>query len=148
MTNGRPVPVSLGRPRQGQPCDFAAKPPLIFVHVARDDHSPHNGVTYRAMLDSGAESTCVDRELIAECGLEFAGNAMVHGMDNAAKPTTLAKAQIILPAQNVIFVEHVAAVDFRSAGQAFDLVLGRSFLRHCVFEVDGPNERYTLHWVA
>lgn len=155
MNNKRAIAVSIGKPRNGQPTDFAACPPIVNVYIGCDDTwSPdseelpqHNGVTYLAMIDTGAEDTVIDSEVAQEIGAKNIHTGVIHGFEGT-KQVGGVDVQIIFPIANIAFAGRAGITSFRSAGQTFDLILGRSFLSHCEFFVDGPNDRYRLNWIG
>jgi hypothetical protein len=155
MTISLSIPVSLGQCRAGAVDDFAGCPPVASVHIAADSHwdtskgslPEHNGKIYLALIDTGAESTFIDAAVAAEIDAKPTRYAKVHGIGepSAAQGTDI---QVIFPGSNLVFKESAAIQDFRGSGNAWGLVLGRSFLQHCRFLLDGPNATYQLHWIG
>ncbi len=154
---GKQIPVILGQPRSGAGMGFTCQPPLTPVHVFAssswrdDDDSPplHNGKSYLALIDTGTDSTAVDQAVAHDIDAILEGNGVAHGMGGSVAGIKRARIQILFPSINLTFCSPDAAVlDFRASGQPFDLILGRSFLRHCLLSVDGPNSADRLSWLG
>jgi predicted aspartyl protease len=150
------IPINLGDCRPGAVNDFAGRPPVTAVHVACDAHwstskkdlPNHNGEKYLALIDTGAEATAIDAVVAARIGAKPVHNAIVHGMNAAGVAAKGTDVQIIFPSCNLVFAARAVIRDFRAAGQTWDLILGRSFLKNCRLTVDGPNELYQLEWIG
>lgn len=99
------------------------------------------------MIDTGAEATVIDSEVAKEIQAENIYTGFIHGFEGT-KQSGGADLQIIFPRENIAFAGRVLITSFRNAGHTFDLTLGRSFLSHCEFFVDGPNHRYRLNWIG
>lgn len=150
------IPVVLGPQRAGDKDTFSRRPPLIAVHLASDkswkpsslEWPIHNGRKYFALRDTGADSGAIDKEAASEIGAELKENGYVHGWMGPAQHVKSAIIQILLPSAKRTWENRFAVRDFRGAGQPWDVILGRDFLRHCHFFVDGPSGRYDLSWIA
>jgi hypothetical protein len=150
----RPILVALGNPRPGVETDFAARPPVIYVHVTYDPNwaaasgaAPrHDGAVYAALVDTGAENTSVDAQIAATIGAPQVGTGIVHAMNGRHNAVSMVDLQIFLPSPNIVFAAKAAVMDFRADGQTFDLILGRTFLANCEFSLDGPRAAYSLVW--
>ena len=147
---GRPIPVMLGEPISGRPSTFTNCPPITLVHVANGDTQEHDGTSYRAMLDTGSDATCIDESVAKAIGAELFGNGIAHGFGNARGGFKKAEVSILFPSANFTYHCRGAAVmDFHgSGGQPFDVLLGRDFLEYCRFSVDGPNGMYRAEIVG
>ncbi len=153
MTGGKIIDVSLGPPAFGS---FADRPPLIAVglaadptwHQGKEEWPAFNGKAYGAMLDTGADFCAVDPAVVREIGAEVVGNGDVRVFGGPTKIIGRAQIQVILPSAAQVYETRFGIMDFRGAGQPFDVILGRNFLRHCRFEVDGPRGRYSLEWIG
>jgi hypothetical protein len=146
----RSIPVILGKARAGTPDNFIGRPPVVAVHVTPDlsDAPKHNGRLYHALIDTGAECTAVGAHVAAEIGVQPSGTAIVHGLDGMHPEVQGAKVQVIFPVADLAFATRAPILDFRSGGQTFDLILGRSFLRNCRLLLDGPRQQYEIVWVG
>jgi Aspartyl protease len=154
---GRTIRVVLAEPGGGAARNFVGCPPVTFVHLAADPDwarsshpSPrHNGETYRAMIDTGADAVFVRPEVAAEIGAALTGNGTAQGIGEPQAGVRRATIQIMFPGANVVFVAPDAAVmPFLGDRRSFDLILGRQFLNHCRLLVDGPNSTYRLQWIG
>jgi len=153
MPEPKIIDVFFGPPDSG---NFAQRPQLISVHLAADpkwrpgeDRWPIiNGRTYRAMLDTGADFCSVDQVVVKEIGAEVTRNGDVKVFGGPVKVVGHARVQVILPSASQVYETRFGIFDFRGAGQPWDAILGRNFLRHCHLVVDGPRGRYSLEWVG
>jgi hypothetical protein len=153
MAETKPIPVFLGPPNEGS---FTSRPPLITVHLAADpEWSPQkedwpifNGKHYLAMLDTGADFCSVDPIVASEICARVEGNGHINVFGGAARISGRARMQLILPSASQVWETRFAILDFRGAGQPWDAILGRNFLRHCRFLADGPRGRYDLEWIG
>jgi hypothetical protein len=153
MAQPKVIDVFLGPPDTG---GFALRPPLIAVHLAADpgwasksdDWPAFNGRTYRAMLDTGADFCSLDPEVANEISALVEGNGNVNVFGGPSKILGHARVQVILPSAFQVYETRFGIMDFRGVGQPWDAILGRNFLRHCYFVLDGPRGRYSLEWVG
>lgn len=138
----------LGEPPSGSARDFVGSPPIVLVHVAADDR-PHNGDIYTALIDTGTDVTAIDQSVAARIGATLSGNGVSRGFGGMRSGVKRTRITITFATANFAFDEPAAGVlDFRAAGQTFDLVLGRAFLRYCRLSLDGPNGDYRLEWIG
>ncbi|MBU1236014.1 MAG: retropepsin-like domain-containing protein [Gammaproteobacteria bacterium] len=150
----RAIPVHLGPRRTNQGPSFVDCPPVIDVHLSSekdwsDDSGAipkHDGRTHAALIDTGAENVFISSELALELSFVGTSKATVHGFGDTQK-VGATDIHIIIPSQNIVFTSRAAITDLGLAGHTFSLVLGRSFLRHCRLEVDGPSNAYRLWWL-
>src|ERR1700719_3265658 len=155
MAQGKTIRVVLGG-RAGGTNAFARRPPLISVHLASDptwtpakkDWPAHKSKIYWALLDTGADFCSIDEAASTEIGAKIVGNGTVHGFTGTTKHAGYTNGQVLLPSAQQVFETRFSVMDFRGAGQPWDVVLGRNFLRHCHFVVNGPAERYDLEWIG
>ena len=153
MIQPKPIEVFLGPPPLG---GFARRPPLIEVYLAADptwspgsaDPPSSNGRPYRAVLDTGADFCALDHIVAEEIGAEITENGHVNAFGGATKNLGRAIVQVFLPTALQTFETRFANMDFRGAGQPWNAILGRDFLRHCHFVVDGPRSQYHLEWIG
>jgi hypothetical protein len=103
-----------------------------------------------ALLDTGAEMTCVDGVLIQQLGLPFAGtvaaNLPAHGGLTFAA-LHHASLTVLHPSGNsrdhlVVFNLTVLEISISSLG--YQALLGRDVLARCGFLYDGPKNTYRL----
>jgi Aspartyl protease len=154
---GRPITVLFSEPLGGVAPSFATCPPVIYVRLAADPHwNPKPGSTpkydrnaiYRAMIDTGTDDVAIRPAVALAIGAHLMGNGVGHGVGGSISGIKCASVQILMPTINVIFHAPKAAVmDLAGDARSFDLILGRSFLRHCRLCLDGPNEAYSLEWL-
>jgi predicted aspartyl protease len=155
MAQEKPIKVMLGNATCSG-TDFVTRPPLIFVRVGADTNfdpaipawPSTNGKLYYALLDTGATNTAIDQAAANEIGAIISGTARLHGWKGGETHAQVTKIQIVLSEAGAVFCDCAAIRDFRGEGQSWDVLLGRTFLKHCHFGVDGPNSRYYLDWIA
>jgi hypothetical protein len=153
MAQEKTINVILGPPNMS---GFARRPPLIMVHLAADptwttqkgEWPTFNGKIYRALLDTGADACYVDPMVAAQIAADIKENGDVNVFGGPTKCLGRACVQVILPSASQVYQTRFAITDFRGTGQPWDAILGRNFLRHCRFVVDGPRGRYDLEWVG
>jgi Aspartyl protease len=153
MAQEKSIPVILGPPITG---GFARRPPLVRVLLAFDETwtptkgewPSNNSKSYLALLDTGADFCAVDPVVADEIGAHVEENGDVKIFGGPRKIPGRAVVQVILPTANEVYETRFAIMDFRGAGQPWDVILGRNFLRHCYLIVDGPGGRYDLEWVG
>ena len=146
--SGRSIPVLLAPPRSGAPDNFVSRAPATVVHVACGDTSTHNGKSYYAMIDTGADSSAIDPSVAEATGAVLFGSGIAHGFGTPQATVKAANVSIIFPTINLTYhCPRIAVMDFHMAQQPWDILLGRDFLKHCRFELDGPNGRYRLEWI-
>src|SRR5436190_282173 len=103
-----------------------------------------------ALLDTGAETTCVDCELIRQLGLPFAGtvaaNLPAHGGLTFA---TLhdASLTVLHPSgysRDHLVVLNVTVLDISVSSLGYRALLGRDVLARCGFLYNGPNNTFRV----
>lgn len=107
-------------------------------------------VRARAVLDSGAEATCVDASLIQSLGLSLSGvtpanlpafGGLTLGVQRDASLTMLH------PSGNVrrcLVVRTLLVIELSLSGLGFQVLIGRDVLSLCRFLFDGPRGRFKL----
>jgi len=151
----RAIPVRLGPRRVNQDGEFVDRPPLIDVCVSCEASwstatarlPQHNGIMYPALIDTGSEATAISREIALAIGASQSSPAVLHGFSGKQQCEAV-DIHIVVPSQNLVFSSRAAVTDLSSAGHTFSIVLGRSFLQHCRFTVEGPAATYQLLWIA
>jgi len=106
----------------------------------------------RALLDTGAELTCVDASLIQQLNLPFAGTAPVNlpahgGLTFSALHD--ASVTILHPSgrpRNHLAVLDLSVVELDLAALGYQALLGRDVLARCRFLYDGPKNTFQLRY--
>ena len=98
----------------------------------------------RALLDTGAETTCIDASLIQQLGLPFGGTAPVnlpaHGGFTFSSVHD-ASITILHPsgrARDHLAVLDLSVLELDLAALGYQALLGRDLLARCRFVYDGP----------
>lgn len=105
-----------------------------------------NGQPVRAVVDTGAQFSAIDRGLAQSLGLErtLAAPVLAYGVSGGPSLTHTVRFDLAAPG---LFVEGVraAALDLAGlsavTGRAFRLLIGRDVLRRLTFEADFPRRR-------
>ena len=153
---GRPLPIMRGTPIAGAVASFINCPPVTHLYLAADpDWTPesarspkHNGRIYLALIDTGSDAVAIRPEVALAIGAKLTGNGVSHGIGGSHSGVERASVQVIFPAANVIFHSDAAVVPLAGDARSFDLILGRTFLKHCRLYIDGPNAAYRLEWIG
>lgn len=145
---GRLIPVIFGEPPSGSARDFVGCPPITPVHIAAGD-ADHDGTIYSALIDTGADVVVIDDSVARRIGATLTGNGVARGFGPTRSGVQRTRITITFPSANFSFeAPNAGVLDFRVGGSTFDLVLGRSFLKHCRLNLDGPNGDYQLAWIG
>ena len=109
-------------------------------------------VILRALVDTGAETTCLDGSLIRALGLPVAGTVIVnlpaHGgvIGGILYEASLTILHPSGKARDHFVVQHVLMLDIALASLGYQAVIGRDVLKQCRFVYDGPADRFELHY--
>lgn len=113
-----------------------------------DDVASRSNYTYKALVDTGADHTCISRKIAHEVGLRVTGKI---GMASASRDeeVNLYIADVYVPV--VSSGEPGAGLVCNSAqlmevrdDHRYQALLGRDVLELVVFTLDGPNKCFTL----
>jgi hypothetical protein len=103
-----------------------------------------------ALLDTGAEMSCVDVSVIQQLGLPFAGTApanlpahggLTFGALHDASLTILHPSGQI---RDYLIVLNLSVLELSLAPLGYQALIGRDVLARCRFLYDGPNNRFRL----
>ena len=107
-------------------------------------------VDARAILDTGAEITCVDPSLVQSLGLPFGGTTFVnlpaHGGMNVASLYDAGPA-IVHPSGNArdnLNIRDLSVFEVSLAPLGYQVIVGRDVLAKCRFFYDGPGDEFEL----
>lgn len=130
---------------------FAKNPKLLAYHGpslkvevgfdktwnAADGGRPHSrGFDLEALVDTGAQESCIDRLLAAELKLPVCDRQSVCGV-GGVQEVEVFLAQIYLPRLNFTNYGKFAGVTLKESGHRQHILLGRDFLAHFVLTYDG-----------
>ena len=114
---------------------------------------PPDPVSGRALIDTGASSSCVDPSVTGGLGLEPHGRTLVHtpstgDQPHAANQTDLS---IIIPpayrGDAPLILGTVLALESRLLDhQSIHALIGRDVLARCTFLYEGAANRFMLSW--
>lgn len=130
FANGRPTPWLPLPPRAG----------LVEVDVRV------NGAPLRAVVDTGAQFSAIDRETAERLGLPrtFTAPMLAYGVTGRPQLTHTVSLDLAIPGLTVSGI-HAAALDLatiaRATARDFRLLIGRDLLDELVFEADFPRSR-------
>lgn len=120
--------------------DLPARGGLIEIPVAV------NGAPLRAVVDSGAQFSAIDRALAERLALPrtLAAPVLAYGVSGGPRLTHTVRLDLAVPGLAVPGVR-AAALDLdgisAATGRDFQLLIGRDVLRHLVVEADFPRGR-------
>lgn len=107
------------------------------------DQNPFLTHQVNALVDSGAEQSCIDKSIAEQLGLPVVDLQMVAGANGAVEqPVYMANLQF--PTLNFAQYGRFIGVDLISGGQPHGALLGRTFLSHIVMIYDGIRGQVTL----
>jgi len=101
------------------------------------------GFELEALVDTGAQESCIDRLLAAQLGLPVIDRAEVCGV-HGQREVDVYMAQIYVPVLNFTEYGKFAGVELKEGGHRQHILLGRTFLRNFTFSYDGVNGTFSL----
>lgn len=108
------------------------------------------GAPIRALVDSGASSSCVDPGILASLGLTPTGSVTVHTPSTGSAPHTAEQydVSIIVPGtgshHSPLVIPAVPVLSAHLALQGIDALIGRDILRDCILIYSGSLGQFTL----
>jgi hypothetical protein len=128
--------------------EFLARPPEARIELLREQGRPPKMKVVRALIDTGANDTCIERSLAMELDLDPSGEVEVHGVTSGTGTETgiVFRVQLfhagvpaveLSPSARVIAVKDLSRFDAR-------ILLGRDLLSRGILIYDGPQERFTF----
>ena len=141
--------VVLGEPRNGAERDFVSCPPTIYVRVIpqleRGRAATGSSKLYSVLLDTGAEFCAIDELLVNEINAPEGRRATVHGFGQNALSTSI-RVSIYSPCGRIQHNTDLIVQPSIRQNLNVDVILGRSFLKYCKLEINGPKTEYKLSW--
>ena len=118
--------------------------PTLYVDIgfdpsynAKTSVRPVSGISkVRALVDSGAQESCIDSMLAAELGLPIVNRAFISGVGGKHE-VNVYLAQVYINGLQITQYGRFLGVHLAAGGQAHVALIGRSFLRHCIMEYNG-----------
>jgi hypothetical protein len=107
-------------------------------------------VSTRAILDSGAEMTCVDPSIIQVLGLPFGGTVLVNLPAHGGMTLGIlhdVSLTVVHPsgrARDDLVVRNPTVLEVALASLGYDVLIGRDVLAICRFLYHGPRNRFHL----
>ena len=104
----------------------------------------------RALIDTGAESTCVDPSLVQMLRLPVAGSTFANLPAHGGLKVNMqydASVTIVHPSGNPrdsLVVKRLSVLDVPLAYLGYQALLGRDLLAWCRFVYDGPANKFEL----
>ena len=89
-----------------------------------------------ALVDTGADESCIDSLLAAQLNLPIIDKRMTAGA-HGAKQVNIHLAQVHIPTLNYTIYGLFSGVDLRAGGQEHFALIGRTFLRNFKTIYDG-----------
>ena len=98
---------------------------------------------FPALIDTGAEASCIDAELADTLRLPTVDHQVIAGIHGAA-PLNRHLAQMYIPGLDFTMNGRFAGVHLASGGLPYFAIIGRDMLRHLVMIYDGPTGNVSL----
>src|SRR5882672_12703757 len=125
--------------------------PALSVAVGFDktwrpsDKTPPNarGFELEALVDTGAQDSCIDRLLAAQLRLPVVDRVPVCGV-HGQRDVDVYLAQIYVPALNFTEYGKFAGVELKEGGHRQHILLGRTFLSHFTLVYSGKTGAVSL----
>ena len=100
---------------------------------------------YNALIDTGADASCIDTELAERLGLEVCDEQNVTGVHGPQLARYYA-AKIYVPELDYDFWGEFAGLMLSEHNFAHDAILGRDFLKSFVMVYEGDTGIVTINW--
>jgi hypothetical protein len=104
-------------------------------------------MTVRALLDTGAEITCIDHAIVKSLGLPFGGtvfaNVPTHG-GFAVQILCDISLTLLHPAGTQLITANLNAMELSLAGLGYEALIGRDVLNHHSFLYHGRLKKFRL----
>ncbi len=141
--------VECGTP--GQPDLLEYRGPFLSVQISRNSDFAM-GVLIRpdlsqellpALVDTGADTTCIDSDLASSLGLPVVNQETVSGVLGSGV-ANFHLARIYVPELDVAFSGAFVGAHLSAGGRPYLAIIGRDFLRHFRLSYDGRTGAVTL----
>jgi hypothetical protein len=126
----------------------------VAVHVSKSradaltaaGRSVPNPLIVRALLDTGASSTCIDPAVAAKLGLTPTGTTMIHTATPTPHPTlhNLYDVNLILVGPVSLTFGPIPVAECDISAIDCQMLLGRDVLQYCCFTYNGRAKLFTL----
>jgi len=120
------------------------------ARLARVGQASPAAVRVSALLDTGAESSCIDPTVIARLGIQPVRYIMSNmPLMSGLQPTREYQVELVIehPAATTGQFLHIPDLDMLErdlSGAGAEAILGRDVLAQCVFTYDGLTDSFTL----
>ena len=124
--------------------------PTLMVQIGFDREFAPGGILslperrWPAMVDTGADTSCIDSELATELGLPIVDRGKVSGI-HGAMGLNLHTAQIHIPELDFTLYGQFYGVHLAAGGQPQSALLGRNFLQHFTMVYNGRTGSVTIN---
>ena len=96
-----------------------------------------------ALIDTGAEESCIDQALAVKLALPVVDVIMIAGA-GGEKQHQVFLGQVVIPALGFMQFGRFAGVELTGGGQIHTVLLGRTFLSNVLMVYDGLKSQVTL----
>ena len=123
---------------------FGPTTQVIIGHVPNEtDVTPKEPITVHALIDTGAQESCIDIKIATELNLPIVDVQMISGAGGVKKHPVY-MGHIYIPSLEKTLYGRFAGVDLIAGGQSHGALLGRTFLQGTVMIYDGLRSQVTL----
>ena len=122
---------------------FGPTLPVTVRYLPRDDSSPETSEAAPALIDTGADESCIDADLAKRLSLPTIDSEIRAGVSGpATHPVYIAA--IDIPALGWRKHGRFAGVSLAAGGAVHSVILGRDFLSSTIMIYDGLRAQVTL----
>jgi hypothetical protein len=136
---------------EGAIVDVVVGPSAATVQALRTALRPvPAAVKTRAILDTGAEITCIDDALVQALALPFGGTSLAHLPAHGGLMGTNLRdisLTVVHPSgnyQNDLVLRNLTVLELSLAFLGYQLLIGRDLLARCRLLYNGPGNRFRL----
>lgn len=116
---------------------------VIIGHVSSDESITGQTQSVHALIDTGAQESCIDNQIAMALALPIVDVCPISGV-GGVKDHSVYMAHVYIPTLERYQYGRFAGVDLISGGQPHGALLGRTFLQGVIMIYDGLRAQVTL----
>lgn len=127
-------------------CTLQPSQPRLLAMHSKGIAAP-TPVTFRALLDSGSSTTCIESSIIKGLQIPRSGTTQVHSLTTAGKSVScsLFDVSLVLHVGNHVHtISALPVVECSLAAQGIHAIIGRDVLSQLYLVINGPMKFFTL----